>query len=124
MLPPSSSSLQVVPATLLTFTQGVLRERFSSFVPKAVYTFSFDRTTAVTPQLVRKLREAEGHGGLVCSTPNALKSFALAFLHAHRHVRASPLRAASLHTCGCEQAPDARALNSNHLGEGELIVSN
>ena len=118
MLPPSSSSVQVVPATLLTFTQGVLRERFSSFVPKAVYTFSFDRTTAVTPQLVRKLREAEGHGGLVCSTPNALKSFALAFLHAHRHVRASPLRAASLHTCGCEQAPDARALNSNHLGEG------
>ena len=56
---------------------------------------AFDKP--LTPeQLVRKLREAEGHGGLVCSTPNALKSFALAFLHAHRHLPPSPSAASSV----------------------------
>lgn len=73
--------MQVVPGTLLTFTQSVLRERFSAFISKAIYTFSFDRSTFISPQLVEKLRDAEENGGLLCSTPSALKSFALAFLH-------------------------------------------
>jgi len=47
--------LQVVPATLLTFTQAVLRERFSSFISKAVYTFVYDRSTVISARLVRVL---------------------------------------------------------------------
>jgi hypothetical protein len=73
--------IQVVPATLLTFTRAVLRERFSSFVSKPIYTFAFDRSTIPAPALVDKLRDAERSGGLVCSTPTAVKSFALAFVH-------------------------------------------
>lgn len=73
--------IQVVPATLLTFTRAVLRERFSSFVSKPIYTFAFDRATIPAPALVDKLRDAERSGGLVCSTPTAIKSFALAFVH-------------------------------------------
>ena len=41
--------MQVVPPALLTFSRSVLRERFSSFVSKPVYTFHFERALDVSP---------------------------------------------------------------------------
>eukprot|EP00967_Tisochrysis_lutea_P077308 scaffold104956_cov28-Tisochrysis_lutea.AAC.8 len=61
--------------------QAVLRERFSSFISKPIYTFSFDRSTVPSQSILDKLRDAERSGGLVCATPTALKSFALAFVY-------------------------------------------
>jgi hypothetical protein len=48
----------VVPAALLDFSAGVLRERFSAAIRKPVFTFTFDRYNKVTPQLLSKLRTA------------------------------------------------------------------
>ena len=72
--------MQVVPPTLLNFTRSLLRERFSSFVSKPVCTFCFERATAVTQPLLDKLLAAQRRGAVVCSTPTALKSFALKFI--------------------------------------------
>ena len=50
--------MQVVPPALLTFSRAVLRERFSSFVSKPVYTFAFERALEVSDQLLLKLTTA------------------------------------------------------------------
>lgn len=72
--------MQVVPPALLTFSRAVLRERFSSFVSKPVYTFAFERALDVTDGLLLKLTTAVARRAVVCTTPAALKSFALKFL--------------------------------------------
>ena len=74
------STMQVVPPALLTFSRAVLRERFSSFVSKPVYTFAFERALDVTDGLLLKLTTAVARRAVVCTTPAALKSFALKFL--------------------------------------------
>ena len=66
---------------LLTFSRAVLRERFSPFVSKPVYTFAFERALDVTDGLLLKLSTtAVARRAVVCTTPAALKSFALKFL--------------------------------------------
>ena len=75
---------QVVPPALLTFSRAVLRERFSSFVSKPVYTFAFERALDVTDGLLLKLTTAVARRAVVCTTPAALKSFALKFLEVLR----------------------------------------
>ena len=45
--------MQVVPPALLTFSRAVLRERFSSFVSKPVYTFAFERALEVAHHTTR-----------------------------------------------------------------------
>lgn len=72
--------LEVVPAALLEFSRAILRSRFSAIVPKAVYTFAFDRFTEVTPDIYRKLLKARQMGAIVVSTPSAVKSFALKYV--------------------------------------------
>jgi len=47
--------MQVVPPALLTFSRAVLRERFSSFVSKPVYTFAFERALEVAHHTTRTL---------------------------------------------------------------------
>ena len=47
--------MQVVPVALLEFSRSVMRERFSSILHKPVYTFTFDRFTAASPQLLSKV---------------------------------------------------------------------
>ena len=80
LLTTALSTMQVVPPALLTFSRAVLRERFSSFVSKPVYTFAFERALDVTDGLLLKLTTAVARRAVVCTTPAALKSFALKFL--------------------------------------------
>ena len=47
--------VEVVPPALLDFSAGVLRERFSAAIRKPVFTFTFDRYSKVTPQLLAKV---------------------------------------------------------------------
>ena len=74
--------VQVVPKPLLSFSQSVLFERLNSFgiLHRHVFVFSFDRNYDVPEQLVEKLERAKTHKGVVCSTPIAIKSFALKFI--------------------------------------------
>ena len=73
---------QVVPSALLEFSRDIMRARFSAIVTKAVYTFTFDRFTEVTPDFYRKLLKARDMGAIVVTTPAAVKSFALKLLEA------------------------------------------
>ena len=70
----------VAVSSLLSFTRSVLRARFSSFISKPVYTFTFTRSQPATPALLARLQGAIEHRAIVCSTPAALKSFALKFV--------------------------------------------
>jgi hypothetical protein len=71
---------EVVPPALLEFSAGVLRERFSLFVPKTVFTFSFDRYNSVSEHLLAKLEIARYNRAVIVSTPSSIKSFMLKFL--------------------------------------------
>ncbi len=78
----SSKSLvmEVVPAALLEFSSGVLRERFGSCVKKTIFTFAFDRYQQVDQQLLSKLEIARFTRAIIVTTPSAVKSFMLKFL--------------------------------------------
>jgi hypothetical protein len=82
MLLANSSTLmiEVVPPALLDFSVGVLREKFSAAVRKPVFTFTFDRYTKVTPQLLSKLKTARNLRAIVVSSPSSVKSFMLKFI--------------------------------------------
>lgn len=82
MLLASEKSLivEVVPPALLEFSASVLRERFSLFVSKTIFTFSFDRYNTVTPLLLTKLEIARYNRAVIVSTPSSIKSFMLKFL--------------------------------------------
>ena len=71
---------EVVPNALLDFSAGVLRERFSAAIRKPIFTFSFDRYSKVTPQLLSKLRTARNLRAVVVSTPSSVKAFMLKFM--------------------------------------------
>ena len=72
--------MQVVPMPLLAFTRALMRERFSSFVTKPVFTFGFERASTVDEELLHKLEAAVKRRAVVISHPAALKSFALRFI--------------------------------------------
>ena len=71
---------QVVPHSLLEFSRGITRERFSAVIRKPVYTFSFDRFMTVTQQLYRKLVKAMDSRAVIIATSTALKAFQLKFI--------------------------------------------
>ena len=71
---------EVVPPALLDFSAGVLRERFSAAIRKPVFTFTFDRYTKVTPQLVAKFRTARRLRAVIVAAPSSVKSFMLKFI--------------------------------------------
>ena len=48
--------------------------------PQAIYTFAFERASAVDEHLLSKLRAAVRRRAVVLSPPAALKSFALRFV--------------------------------------------
>ena len=72
--------VEVVPPALLDFSAGVLRERFSAAIRKPVFTFTFDRYTSVTPQLLAKLKTAQKLRAVVVAAPSSVKSFMLKFI--------------------------------------------
>jgi hypothetical protein len=75
-----TSIFEVVPAALMDFSAGVLRERFSSAVRKPVFTFVFDRYSKVTPQLLAKLLSARSLRAIIVANPSSVKSFMLKFI--------------------------------------------
>jgi hypothetical protein len=71
---------EVVPPALLYFSASVLRERFSAAIRKPVFTFSFDRYSSVTPELLFKLRTARNLRAVIVASPTSIKSFMLKFI--------------------------------------------
>lgn len=71
---------EVVPPALLDFSAGILRERFSAIVRKPVFTFTFDRYTMASDELLSKLLTARNLRAVIVSTPSSVKSFMLKFL--------------------------------------------
>ena len=71
---------QVVPHALLDFSRGVMREKFAAVVRKPVFTFQFDRGTAITRDLYLKLCKARDSKAVICATPTSVKSFMLKFV--------------------------------------------
>jgi hypothetical protein len=72
--------MEVVPPALLEFSAGVLRERFGLFIPKTIFTFSFDRYQTVTNLMVSKLEIARLMRSVIVAHPSSVKSFMLKFL--------------------------------------------
>mmetsp|Transcript_7246 Transcript_7246/g.21392 ORF Transcript_7246/g.21392 Transcript_7246/m.21392 type:complete len:5155 (-) Transcript_7246:1654-17118(-) len=72
--------VEAVPPALLEFSRSILRTSFSSVLPKRVYTFSFDRSTTVTAALLKKLQRARADGGVVVTTPTAVKALMLRYI--------------------------------------------
>lgn len=69
--------VEAVPPALLEFSRSILRTSFSSILPKRVYTFEFDRSSVVTEALLKKLQRARSDGGIVVTTPTAVKALML-----------------------------------------------
>jgi len=71
---------QVVPRSLLEFSRGIMRERFSAVIRKPVYTFTFDRFRTVSLALYRKVLKAKESKAVLVSTSTAVKAFQLKFV--------------------------------------------
>ena len=69
--------MQVVPASLLEMSRSVFRRSFSAIVPKAVYTFVFNRRSRIDNQLLKTMRVARDTGAIVCASPQSVKAFVL-----------------------------------------------
>ena len=76
----STLIMQVVPVALLEFSRSIMRERFASLLRKPVYTFTFDRFTAASPQLLQKVVHARRLSAVMLTSPTSLKSFVLKFI--------------------------------------------
>ena len=80
---------QVVPHALLEFSRGVMREKFSAVVRKAIFTFSFDRSSAITKDLYMKLVKAKDSRAIICATPTSVKSLMLKLIEMLRQLEAA-----------------------------------
>ena len=61
-------------------------------LPKAILSFTFERSAAVEPALLDRLQHARRSAGLVISTPSALKSAVLKFLELARDLAKQVLK--------------------------------
>mmetsp|Transcript_74196 Transcript_74196/g.197960 ORF Transcript_74196/g.197960 Transcript_74196/m.197960 type:complete len:3050 (-) Transcript_74196:601-9750(-) len=76
--------LSVVPKALLEMSRTQMRETFANIVPKRVYTFKFERATAVTAGTRLALENATRNRGVVVATPTSLKSVMLVYIETLR----------------------------------------
>lgn len=77
--------IQVVPDQLLDMSTNVMRNAFGTVAVKNVVTLTFSRNGPTdnwlgVSTLLQKLRRVREEAGIVCSTPNAVKSLLLKFL--------------------------------------------
>lgn len=82
----STLVVQVVPHSLLEMSRGVMREKFSAVIKKAVYTFKFDRFMKVDSAVIAKLKKARDTASVVCANPTAIKSFYLKFIEIMHYI--------------------------------------
>ena len=102
--------MQIVPAQLLNFALSVLRGVFGSgALLKAVWTFAFDRRTAVTAELLEKARTAVVEQTVILSTPTAVKAFMLKLVEL-------------LHLLDTGQYPRPKTLASRALNKGARLL--
>ena len=71
---------QVMPTSLLEFSRGVMREKFSVVVRKPIFTFNFDRGISITRDLYMKPVMARNSKAIICLSPTSIKSFMLHFV--------------------------------------------
>ena len=90
--------MQVCPAPLLEMSRSVMRISFSNIIHKRVRTFNFERSSAVGNSLLglraqyETLASAREERAVVCSTPEAIKSFFLKYIDNLHKVEAAPWR--------------------------------
>ena len=106
---------QVVPAELLDMSSNVLRRALANIWPRRIFTLAFGRYTlygtatearATAQALVQRLSHAREIGGIVLSTPTAVKSLFLAYARAFSCMQASLWRVlACNHLCVMPQIP-------------------
>ena len=69
--------VQTMPPALMEQSIATLRATFSLIIRKRVYTMTVDRSSPIDWRLVDKLATALRHRGVVCCTPQTLKSLQL-----------------------------------------------
>ena len=90
---------QVCPAPLLEMSRSALRTVFSNVIHKRIYTFKFERSNAALNSLEGvqgiyfKLHHAREQRAVVCSTPEAIKSFMLKYIDNLQMVEGAPVQA-------------------------------
>ena len=72
--------IQVQPPALLDFSRSIQRSTFSSIMYKRIWTLSMERSSRVDARLHAKLESARLTGGIVVSTPTAIKSIQLKYV--------------------------------------------
>lgn len=79
----------VAPRSLIEMTRGVYRSQFSApLLLRPVFTLEFQRTTEVTPALVRRLDFARESRAVIVAAPSCVKAFVLKFIELqHESVR-------------------------------------
>lgn len=71
----------VAPRSLIEMTRGVYRSQFSApILLRPVFTLEFQRTTEVTPALVRRLDFARESRAVIVAAPSCVKAFVLKFI--------------------------------------------
>ncbi len=88
--------LQVVPSALLAMSRNVMWGRFTQVLTKRVYTLVFTRSQAADEEqfaaLFEKLDRARQCGGIVVTTPSAIKSMVNKYCELMYTVRQAPER--------------------------------
>ena len=68
------------PPALLEFSRSIQRSTFSAIMFKRIFTLTLERSSKVDAKLYSKLLNARQTGGIVISTPTAIKSIQLKFI--------------------------------------------
>lgn len=123
---------QVVPTALLSMSREVMWSRFAQVIVKTVHTLNFSRAPdpatgcfIVDPSLFSKLDEARRNGGVVITTPVAIKSLVNKFVELLHTLREEEHRLFSKHPSARETKVAARlrgTLDPLHQGsDGDIM---
>ena len=87
---------QVVPNALLTMSRNVMWGRFCNVVVKPVFTLTFDRSwptiASVYQRMYEKILLARQSGGIVVTTPSAIKSIVNKYVELLNSVSEAPMK--------------------------------
>eukprot|EP00946_MAST-07B_sp_MAST-7B-sp1_P004019 g4019.t1 len=111
---------QVVPNALLTMSRNVMWGRFCNVVVKPVFTLTFDRSwptiASVYQRMYEKMLLARQSGGIVVTTPSAIKSIVNKYVELLNSVSEAPMKRLISQT-KTSSKKEASARASARLGE-------
>eukprot|EP00949_MAST-11_sp_MAST-11-sp1_P002253 g2253.t1 len=85
---------QVVPNALLTMSRNVMWKSFCQLIVKPVYTLTFNRSWPAVPEVYRSMKSkmmlARYSGGIVVTTPSAIKSIVNKYVELLNTVKEAP----------------------------------